>query len=373
MTIMFYLNGDKWEKFNLNSIADFVVTFALDEIEYKDVEYVGNKTYNVVSTSIPSVVNALFRSNDNYSNLYIKVENEHIVEVGGTIEDVKHVQTFYDFGKTEIDLPTNLPKAEVSIVKNNKTVEVGNPIDKSELISYLFKVTVDGKEFELTDDMLDFGNLNFENPEEGTYTITLKFTTQDNLEHTDTATLTVITPVKEETFEDIFHKEYNNLTFAGSISGKFLNNVYSIPNAYFYIEDDGSLTKYTDKSPFTETKNAWSYVPRFDLLFKLDTTLFSKVEDSNKYSVKNNEKIIDVLNKSTLLATQQVNNLRDYSIELTTENGRVSKIVYTYYPIMRTAQPSATSGTLRTVTYNFSDFDTSEFSVPEEIINKRLS
>lgn len=365
MLAMYYLDGNDWKKSGLVDYADFVVPLYLNEISLADVEY-GEGVYNVKPESLSSVIYALFRSNDAYSEFYIKVENEHICEVGGKLADMAHVQTFYDFGNTEVVLPT-LPVATVSISTKNKEVEAGTPIDKNELISFLFDVRVENKVYAVTDDMLDFGNLVLDNPQAGTYTVTVSFDTWDGETHSATATVTVTIPQTEETFAQIFAKDYTNLTISGSFNGKFANGIYFGANAYYYIENDGTLTKY-HATTFAETTNAWVVLPRMEMLFELEYMIFQETENSSVYEAKNIDVIKPILEKSMTLKTNVFDASKDFSISLTVSLGRITGISYSYY---YKVTASASTSSLKTLNYTLSDFGTTEFTVPDEITAKR--
>lgn len=87
----------------------------LDDISVEDVEYCEG-VYYVAPESVSSVIYALFRSTESYEDFYIKIDNEHITEVGGTLSggDVKQEQTFFAYGETEIEMP-NLPAVNVQV------------------------------------------------------------------------------------------------------------------------------------------------------------------------------------------------------------------------------------------------------------------
>ncbi len=125
MLAMYYLNGDQWTKSNLSSYADFVLALDLDDISVEDVEYCEG-VYYVAPESVSSVIYALFRSTESYEDFYIKIDNEHITEVGGTLSggDVKQEQTFFAYGETEIEMP-NLPAVNVQVETKNKDAEEG--------------------------------------------------------------------------------------------------------------------------------------------------------------------------------------------------------------------------------------------------------
>lgn len=365
MLAMYYLNGDQWTKSNLSSYADFVLALDLDDISVEDVEYCEG-VYYVAPESVASVIYALFRSTESYEDFYIKIDNEHITEVGGTLSggDVKQEQTFFAYGETEIVMP-NLPAVNVQVETKNKDAEEGVALNASELIGFMFNVKVEGKAFEIALDMVDFGDLDLTAPTKGTYTVTLTFDTWDGVKHTETATVNVTAVQVAETFADIFAKDYSNVTLTkDSTVYKYVNKVFTGPNAYYFIEEDGSLTKY-HATTFSENKNSYFAFPRLDMLFALNSELFQQVGDTNVYTAKNIEEIKPIIQKHFGLKTYVLDETKDYSISLTVSLGRISNIQLKYAYIMGSTSRDNTSE------YVLSDFGTTEFTVPDEILAKR--
>lgn len=365
MLAMYYLNGDQWTKSNLSSYADFVLALDLDDISVEDVEYCEG-VYYVAPESVASVIYALFRSTESYEDFYIKIDNEHITEVGGTLSggDVKQEQTFFAYGETEIEMP-KLPAVNVQVETKNKDAEEGVALNASELIGFMFNVKVEGKAFEIALDMVDFGDLDLTAPTKGTYTVTLTFDTWDGVKHTETATVNVTAVQVAETFADIFAKDYSNVTLTkDSTVYKYVNKVFTGPNAYYFIEEDGSLTKY-HATTFSENKNSYFAFPRLDMLFALNSELFQQVGDTNVYTAKNIEEIKPIIQKHFGLKTYVLDETKDYSISLTVSLGRISNIQLKYAYIMGSTSRDNTSE------YVLSDFGTTEFTVPDEILAKR--
>lgn len=365
MLAMYYLNGDQWTKSNLSSYADFVLALDLDDISVDDVEYCEG-VYYVAPESVASVIYALFRSTESYEDFYIKIDNEHITEVGGTLSggDVKQEQTFFAYGETEIVMP-NLPAVNVQVETKNKDAEEGVALNASELIGFMFNVKVEGKAFEIASDMVDFGDLDLTAPTKGTYTVTLTFETWDGVKHTETATVNVTAVQVAETFADIFAKDYSNVTLKkGSIVYKYVNKVFTGPNAYYFIEEDGSLTKY-HATTFAENKNSYFAFPRLDMLFALNPEVFQQVEGTNVYTAKNIEEIKPIIQKHLGMKSYVLDETKDYSISLTVSLGRISNIQLKYAYITGSTSRDNTSE------YVLSDFGTTEFTVPDEILAQR--
>ena len=365
MLAMYYLNGDQWTKSNLSSYADFVLALDLDDISVEDVEYCEG-VYYVAPESVASVIYALFRSTESYEDFYIKIDNEHITEVGGTLSggDVKQEQTFFAYGETEIVMP-NLPAVNVQVETKNKVAEEGVALNASELIGFMFNVKVEGKAFEIASDMVDFGDLDLTAPTKGNYTVTLTFETWDGVKHTKTATVDVIAVQVEESFADIFAKDYSNVTLTkGSTVYKYVNKVFTGPNAYYFIEEDGSLTKY-QATTFAENKNAYVSFPRLDMLFALNPEVFQQVEGTNVYTAKNIEEIKPIIQKHLGMKSYVLDETKDYSISLTVSLGRITNISvkYTY--------TSFNKPNVNDTSYVLSDFGTTEFTVPDEILAQR--
>ncbi len=380
MLAMYYLNGDQWTKSNLSSYADFVLALDLDDISVDDVEYCEG-VYNVAPESVASVIYALFRSTESYEDFYIKIDNEHITEVGGTLSggDVKQEQTFFAYGETEIEMP-NLPAVNVQVETKNKDAEEGVALNASELIGFMFNVKVEGKAFEIALDMVDFGDLDLTAPTKGTYTVTLTFETWDGVKHTETATISVIAVQAEETFADIFAKDYSNVTISykngSSITTyKHIDNLYQYTASgidyYLFSEADGSLTRYRSNNSLKAEKNQWLALARLEMIFALNSDLFLQIDETNVYEAKNNEVLEQVILKNMLLKTAKLNKMRDYSISLTVTAGRVSEIVFKYYYVGASASPTASNGTLRTTVYQLSDYGTTNVTIPEEILAQR--
>ena len=370
---MYYLLDGEWKKSGLISFADFVVALYLDEIELDDVAYQGDGVYRVYDECVASVVYALFRSTDDYEDFYIQISDGRISKVWGNLageDNLKHTQTFYDFGNTEIEIPAELPAVTVSIETKTKETEVGTALDLDELISFLFVVKVEGKDYAITSDNVNFGDLDLDNPVEGEYTVTLSFETWDGATHTKTATVKVTEPLPDETFAEIFAKDYSNVTMSqGSTTYKYVDGVYTGPNAFYFVEEDGSLTKYHATS-FAETKNTVYSAPRLDLLFALSSDIFEQI-DENTYIAKNVEAIIPVLTNYLLMTSYKFNSLRDYSITLTINAGKVDSIAFSCYYVTGSTTPSATNGSVRAGSFTLSDYGTTEIEVPDGIKTKR--
>lgn len=382
MLAMYYLHEDEWLKSNLITYADFVVALYLNEIETSDVEY-SEGVYYVVPESVASVAYSLYRSTDSYSDLAITVEDGRIAKVVGTVSGMTHEQTFYDYGTTEIDVPDTLPAVTVNITVHNREAEVGTAIDKSELIGFMFEAKVEGKTYAITPDMVTIVNaseeaVDFDDPAEGTYTATVSFTLWNGQTYTETATLTVSTPSADETFADIFAKDYTNMTMIYQQSASNITtilrdgDVYTYPNFYYFIEEDKSLTMYQYKNEsYTETKNRWYAMIRVDMLFDLSADIFEQQGDTQVYVAKNVEAIAPIVQKTSLQAAYRVNTLRDYSITLEVSVGRITKVTTSFYFLTGTTVGTASNGTLRTMTYDLGEFGTTEFEIPQPIQDMR--
>lgn len=374
----YYLSNGEWKRSNLSGYAEFVVALYLDEISVDDVEY-DNGVYRVLPESVASVIYALFRSNESYENVTIQIADGRIVKVTGDLDGMVHEQTFTDFGTTVIDLPDNLPAVAVEITARNKQTEQGTSLNADELIKLMFSVKVEGKDYEVTSEMVDFGNLNFANPAAGEYTVTLSFKTWDDVTHTETAKVIVQEYQGGETFAEIFAKDYNNVTIlqTGKTPIKFSDGVYCTGETnnlmFFYVEDNKSLTKYQIISGvYKEYLDNWYVLPRLDFLFDLSAEIFEQVGETDSYIAKNNDGILDILVRTTLTKSYRVNNQRDYSIALTVELGRVTKISLSYYCVTKASDPlNENTGTLRTLEYSLYDFGTTVIDVPDEILAMR--
>lgn len=377
MLAMYYLDGEQWVRSNLTSYADFVVALYLDEIELTDVEYVDG-VYRVVDESLQAVTYALFRSTEQYDELYIELENGRISAIVGSVDGIVHTQTFDSFGTTTIAMP-DIPAVQVQVEVKNRQAEIGKPLDADELIKLMFAVKADGKDFAISLDMVSFGDLNLENPAEGEYTVTLTFKTWDGVTHTETAKVTVQAYGDDETFAQIFAKDYSNVTMAittvtsstSQSTIKIANNVYRTNplDAFFFVESDGTLTKYqyrTYLDGYDETPNNWYALPRIELLFALNVDLFEQVDNSNVYVAKNKQDILPVI-QNALAKNNVIDQTQDYAITLTVELGRISKIkIDCAYKITSTGKATAFS-----MTCVLSDFGTTEIEIPQQILDMR--
>ncbi len=377
MLAMYYLDGEQWVRSNLTSYADFVVALYLDEIELTDVEYVDG-VYRVVDESLQAVTYALFRSTEQYDELYIELENGRISAIVGSVDGIVHTQTFDSFGTTTIAMP-DIPAVQVQVEVKNRQAEIGKALNADELIKLMFAVKADGKDFAISLDMVSFGNLNLENPAEGEYTVTLTFKTWDGVTHTETAKVTVQAYGDDETFAQIFAKDYSNMTMAittvtsstSQSTIKIANNVYRTNplDAFFFVESDGTLTKYqyrTYLDGYDETPNNWYALPRIELLFALNVDLFEQVDNSNVYIAKNKQDILPVI-QNALAKNNVIDQTQDYAITLTVELGRISKIkIDCAYKIT-----SAGKATAFSMTCVLSDFGTTEIEIPQQILDMR--
>lgn len=382
MLAMYYLHNGEWKKSDIIDCAEFVVALYLDEIKLDDAVYQGDGIYRIYDECVASVVYALFRSNDGYSDFYIQIADGRISKVWGNMPaegGMIHEQTFYAFGETEIEIPSDLPAVSVSIETRTKETEVGTALDLNELINFLFVVKVEGKDYAINSDMVDLGDLNLDNPVAGNYAITLSFETWDGASHSETATVKVIVPQGDETFADIFAKDYSNVTITNDSNNtifKYVNGCYFNPTAstvYYYSEEDNSITKYTynaSTDSATASSNFWfSTTPRVDMLFALSAELFEQDEyDENIYIAKNKEQILPVLAKNVLTKTNVVDQSKDYSITLTVSAGRVSKITFSYY---YKANASSPTSSIRSSSYSLSNFDDTVIDIPDAISSLR--
>ena len=371
---LYYLDGEEWKKSGLITYADFVVALKLDEISLDDVYY-SEGVYHVYSDSVDTVVYALFRSTEDYTDFYIQIEDGHICLVGGTIAGgITHEQTFYDFGETTVTLP-ELPAVTVEITAKNKDVEEGVAIDADELIAFLFVVKIEGTTVTVTSDMIDWDDLDLENPAEGEYTITVSFETWDGVTHTETATVTVKTDEGEETFATIFAKDYTNVSATqGTTVFKRMGNWWTssavnVNNTltYYYMESDNTITKFaynTSTEAVTTTANNWFVLPRLEMLFALDVTLFEQQSDTNTYVAKNVDAVATLLDKTTMLVGNVIDTKKDYSITLTVELGRVVGITYNYF---YKGSATATTSSARSLSYTLSDFGTTEIDIVDAV------
>ncbi len=78
----------------------------------------------------------------------------------------------------------------VIIIHTNATIFTDGTID----VKSLFKVTADGEEIEISDDMISLGTFDLSNPKTGTYSITLTYISSDGAEHEKRAYVTVKEP-----------------------------------------------------------------------------------------------------------------------------------------------------------------------------------
>lgn len=101
------------------------------------------------------------------------------------------------------------------------------------------------------------------------------------------------------------------------------------------------------------------------MLFALNSELFQQVGDTNVYTAKNIEEIKPIIQKHFGLKTYVLDETKDYSISLTVSLGRISNIQLKYAYIMGSTSRDNTSE------YVLSDFGTTEFTVPDEILAKR--
>lgn len=373
MLALYYLHEEAWVRSNLMSYADFVVALDLDLISTEDVYY-SEGVYHVYQESISSVVYALFRSTESYTDFYIIIENGRIALVGGTISGgITHVQNFYNFGTTQIEMP-EIPAVSVEFQTKNKDAQAGTAINAAELISFMFVVTVEGKNYQITSDMVDFGGLNLEVPAVGEYTVTVSFDTWDGETHSQTATVTVKVDDGGGSFADIFNKDYTNVTLTyGTTTFKRVGEVYTssaVANAYYFAEADNSLTKYVVSGEnCTATANNWFVLPRLEMLFALDSSIFVKEGDTDVYTAKNVEAIVPVLLKTALTKTAIIDQTQDYSISLTVSLGRVTKISFNYFSKLSTSAKASA----RSLEYTLSDFGDTEITVPDVVLAQRTA
>lgn len=371
-------NNNKWIKSTVSHI-DFVLALNFANITVDDVSY-SEGVYHVYSDSLATMSYALFARDNYYNDLDIIVQDGRISAIVGHIDDTEQIQIFTDFGNTSIEIP-NIPTVTVSIETNDRELQAGNEIDIDELIGLIFAVKAEDRIYSITSDMVDLGGLNIIDPTVGEYILTLTFETWDGKTHVGTAKVMVQAYQGNETFDEIFAKDYTNATIMyGTTTFKRVGDAYTSSavvlnnnEVYFFIEADNSITRYNfNGETATALANNNIVLPRLEMLFALNSELFEQVDDTNVYVAKNSGDIVELLSKTLLMpSTTTVNTLRDYSITLTVELGRVNKVSYSYYYVTKNTTATANNGTVRNLEYNLSGFGTTEIDIPNVIKEMR--
>ncbi len=280
-------------------------------------------------------------------NARVGIKDGKIASVKGDMNG--GVQYAIDFDYTRFEQPRPaLPEsqAEAKKVRNGSGL-VGEPISVSALTS-LFELKVNGSTVAVTEDMLDIGALDLQNPIGGTYPIKLEYTTWDGVLAQAEATFTVA----EKTLKDVLHSEYRNSTFTvGGMTISRNGDVYSYEDGsygYYLKTDDsekGYKTAQMAKITKAVTMNKWVRCVRMDLLLGLDADLFDYDESAKTYTFKAvYDKNMPYKNKlqnffalttettTTYLLVKLEDSTKPYSIVVTLdENGNIAKINVSFY------------------------------------------
>ncbi|MCI8612616.1 MAG: InlB B-repeat-containing protein [Clostridia bacterium] len=392
----YYKDGGEWKKSNLVSFDGIVLSMKTSMLSADDFGYVDGK-YFVYDEGFTAVEYALFGTMGNYKSLYAEIADGKISALGGELTNsysgstITFYQTFTAVGTTKIEKPNNLPAVEVAITAKDKEYTEGDTLDEKDLLA-LFAVSADGRNVTVTKDMIDFGTLNVSAPAvAGVYTLTLSYTDWNGQTHTETAAITVNEKqTTSETFAEIFAKDYTNATIALSgtgttsyTAGPFSRNgdLYYFENVNYkeYVKVLSATTfkrariKKSDNTVSSST--SWQRLPRIDLIFSLDASLFAETEQ-NVYVLTGSDsldsataaklnsifKAVELTNTYVVITDSP--DAYPYSVTVTVTGNYVTKIEYSYYS--RTASTTA-KPTLKTAVLELSEIGTTAIIDTSEV------
>lgn len=350
-------NGGNWAKSSLGSFEGIVLSMKTNQLSSEDFKY-SNGKYEAYDESLVAVEYALFGTMQNiYRSIYAEIKDGKISALGGELANstessvITFYQTFSAIGTTQIEKPSGLPAATVEITAKDKTYTEGDEIEKSDLLA-LFTVKADGRTVAVTEDMIDFSELNLSSPAAvGTYALTLTYTDWNGESHSETATVTVnAKQAATATFAEIFAKDYTNATITYNNSTYIRNgNLFEwklgVWDYIAVVQSDAlsyNCAKYKkDDTSSTPSKFTSAKIPRLDMIFALNVGLFADTGNGT-YTLNSGANIDSTLEttlnnifKANELASANVvtNDLEScpYSIKLTVNGDFITKIEYSYY------------------------------------------
>ncbi len=363
----FYKNGNEWKR-GASDVVHYYIPFKYTDLTSADFYYASGK-YFLDNESMSCFEYETFGTVNSMSlsDVSLTVDGGHIAHIEGMMdgEAMSFTQDVSALGTTELTRPS-FPQSVVTISKNKlsgedaagvKTVTEGTPITITQLKA-LFTLKIDGVSHseKITDDIIDIGTLDLENPVAGTYPIRLAYTAWDcTVAVSETAAVEVKSaqpPVK--TLADILAEDYTNATIkVGAYNTVRDGNWYDMTFGmyhYFLIVDDSFDGGYTrvkldrnNNITLQISSSDWKQFLRLDLVTGLDAGLFADNGDGTYTLGSDSEPSQDV--KDVLLAIftdaysskpitgsiKMSDESKPYSLTLEVADEKLSKVTVAYY------------------------------------------
>lgn len=218
----------------------------------------------------------------------LSVKDDKLVKVQGKLQNGCDYEVRFDYTDFTQSRPT-LPQSEVAArkIKDGSGV-VGAAISISD-IAALFELKVNGNSVKITEDMLDLGELNIQNPAAGVYPVRLSYTSWDGATASAEATVTVAAQTLENALGG---KKYLNSSFTvGSTAIKRNGDVYFYEDSTsgYYLKLDSSSQGYKTAKMAKTTKKVtlspWVRCLRIDLLLGFAADLFEYDDTAKTYTL----------------------------------------------------------------------------------------
>ncbi|MCI9519029.1 MAG: hypothetical protein HFK08_07220 [Clostridia bacterium] len=393
-------NGGNWAKSSLGSFEGIVLSMKTNQLSSEDFKY-SNGKYEAYDESLVAVEYALFGTMQNiYRSIYAEIKDGKISALGGELANstessvITFYQTFSAIGTTQIEKPSGLPAATVEITAKDKTYTEGDEIEKSDLLA-LFTVKADGRTVAVTEDMIDFSELNLSSPAAvGTYALTLTYTDWNGESHSETATVTVnAKQAATATFAEIFAKDYTNATIelvgpaaSTSVVYKRNGNLYfwtaGVTNNYAAVDStiaNGTTTlKRATHNTNTDTKSSYTThtkIARIDLIFGLDASLFEDKGDG-RFEFKPDANSVDRLKAifkycesmaASVIYTDEPETY-PFSLTVTVSGDYISKIECSFYYKMSASSKTYTARSYTMTLSNVSETDAIDTSPVDDYL-----
>ncbi len=363
----FYKNNNgEWKRGN-GDVIHYYIPFKYTEITAADFRYNFGE-YVLDEDSMSYFEYETFGTINGFAlaSVYVTIDGGLISHIEGTADDgiLSFTQDVAEVGTTELTRP-ELPKSVVTITKNTlsgeetagvKTVEEGAPITMTSLKA-LFSLKIDGVSHseKITDNAINIGTLNLENPVAGTYTITLSYTAWDcTVAVTETATVYVKSAQPSvKTLADILAEDYTNATIKISAytivrDGSWYDFKSGTSHFYLWVDgsfDDGYARAVIDSAnniSVNLTGSQWKQFLRLDLVTSLDADLFADNGDGTytlgsdsdiSQSVKDTllDIFINAYSSKPIVGSIKMDGSKPYSLTLEVADDVLSKVTVKYY------------------------------------------